>query len=162
MRKRRRFITYSYYLFPVMLVVTLVLTFSAKNNFTADFDNQIGVMSDQIRSKTDIEAFARRKLIDEFRTLRAKSLGEAAGDCFDHKLIFNYHYPEEETLPFYKDQMVSARVVEQDCDREYYLYSLKIYFDEQKLLVQTTAFDEWQTPEEYLTDYKQRIKKEAL
>ncbi|MFT5780031.1 MAG: hypothetical protein ACI837_002992 [Crocinitomicaceae bacterium] len=157
--KKRRFIHYSYVFFPLMIVITLILTFSAKNNFTADFNNQIGVIGSETRSKADVETFAREQIIEPFQKLRVQDLDTKASSCFEHKLIFNYHYPEEEALPFYKDQMVSAKVVEVDCEREYYLYTLKIYFDEKKILVQTTTFDEWVSPEEYIKEYKQRINK---
>jgi hypothetical protein len=160
--KRKRFIEYSYVLFPIMIVITLFFTFSTKNNFTADYDNQIGLMSGETRSKKEIEAFAQKELIEPFLKLRVQDLQNAKNDCLEHiehKLIFNYNYKEEADLPFYKDQMVSARVMEVDCEREYYLYTMKIYFDEKKILVQTTIFDEWVTPKEFLAKYKQRITK---
>ena len=155
--KKRRFISYSYVLFPLMIVITLVLTFMAKNNFTGDYDNQIGVMSGEQRDKKDIEAYVYKELIEPFEALRVLDLQNAKSDCFDHKLIFNYNYKEEQKLPFYKDQMVSGRVVESDCDRDYYIYTFKVFYDEKKILVQETRSDEWQTPEEFIKDYKNRI-----
>lgn len=161
--KKRRFIQYSYVLFPLMIVITLVFTFSAKNNFTADYSNQIGLISDETRTKEEVAAFVKKELIEPFEELRVLDLQGKTGDCFGHKLVFNYHYEEEKKLPFYKDQMVSAKVVEVDCEREYYLYSVKIYFDKKEILVQTTTFDEWVTAEEFLRKYKRRIaKKESV
>lgn len=156
--RKRRFIQYSYISFPIVIIITLVLTFTAKNNFTADYDNQIGVMSEDTRDKKDIEAYVNKELIEPFKNLRVLDLNGEENECFKHKLIFNYNYKEEKKLPFYKDQMVSARIVESDCERDYYLYTVKVYYDERKILVQTTQFDEWVTPKEFLNDYKKRIK----
>lgn len=153
--KKRRFIHYSYVLFPIMIVITLVLTFSAKNNFTADFDNQIGVVSEEIRSQNEVREFVENELVNPFMNLRLTDIDE--NECFEHKLIFNYNYPEEEKLPFYKDQMVSARVVELDCEREYHLYSVKIYYDEKKILVRTSISEEWVSAETYINNYKKSI-----
>jgi len=157
MKKQRRFIHYSYLLFPIMILVTLVLSFTAKNNFTADFENQIGQVSEETYSQELIRAFAEEELMYPFMAIRKQALGADKDTCFNHELLFNYHYPEEADLPFYKNQMVSARVVENDCERGHHLYSLKIFYDEKRIMVRTDISAEWETAEIFINNYKESI-----
>ncbi len=130
---------------------------SEKNNFTADFDNQIGVISDKQHKKEYIIKFVETELLIPFKMSRLKDLNGTESNCFEHKLIFNYNYPEEESLPFYEDQMISARVIERDCEREYHLYSLKIYFDEKLIKVRTSVDEKWLSAKEYIKNYQKTI-----
>ena len=157
--RKRRFIHYSYILFPLVIVTTLIISFTAKNNFTADYANQIGLISSETRSKKEVREFVKSELIKPFELLRSENLGDDKGDCFEHRLIFNYNYEEEENMPFYKDQMIGARVVEVDCEQELYLYSVKIYFDKKEILVQTSIEDDWISAADFIEEYKQRITK---
>jgi len=154
--KKRKMIHYSMVLFPLMIVFTMIMTFTAKNNFTADFDNQIGVMDADTIPKADVIDMVQKKLIIPFKKLRLEQLGETP-ECFEHKFYFNYGYEEEAQLPFYKGQMVGGRVVETDCYNEYHLYSVKIYFDDNKILVQNSVFDEWTDPKTYLNNFRLNI-----
>ncbi len=156
--RKSKLIKHSIILFPLTIVFTLVMTFSAKNNFTADYDNQIGVMDAETNDKGDVQAFVEEELVKPFMELRLAQFGSEVPECFDHKFYFNYSYEEEKDLPFYKNQMVGARVVERDCDREHHLYTLKVFYDKKEILVQTSAFDEWVDAKTFINNYRNSLK----
>ena len=155
--KKRRFIEYSYIAFPTMIIVTLVLTFNAKNNFTSEHSNQIGLMDNDTISKKDVADFVYSELIEPFKELRVLHLEGVVNDCFNHQLIFNYNYEEEAKLPFYKKQMVSARVVETDCEQQQHLYEMKIWYDEGKIEVRKSIDEEWKTMAAFLKEFKAKV-----
>jgi hypothetical protein len=155
--KKRRFIEYSYIGFPIVIVIALFFTFSSKNNFTADHSNQIGLVSTDTISQIDVAEFVRSELIEPFKELRVLHLEGATNDCFEHQLIFSFNYEEEAQLPFYKNQMVGARVVESDCEQKHHLYEMKIWYDDKKIEVRKSIDDEWQTVAEFLNRYKNKI-----
>ncbi len=157
--KKKRFIEYSYWAFPVMILITLILTFSAKNNFTADYKNQIGLVSNDTIAKHDVVAYLNQELIEPFKKLRVLHLNGAPNECFDHQLIFNYNYEEEIALPFYRDQMVSARVVETDCENKHHLYEIKVWYDDNKIEVRKSIDDEWVAVADFLRTYNKQITK---
>jgi len=157
--KKRRFIHYQFVLVPIVIVFTMIMTFTAKNNFTANYANQIGHMGDDAIPRENVISFVNAEILEPFMKLREADLGAEKGPCFDHELIFDHLYEEEQNLPFYKDQMIGAKVVERDCDRPNYIYTLRIYFDEKKVMVQTSSFEEWQTSSAYLEDYRNELNK---
>ncbi len=152
------------YLFFTIIISLTTLSVLGENNFGAGFGFVFGDEEPKI-TQQEVRDEVRKELIDPLTKCYVEAHPEkmmmkcAAYMRFD----FSGHsgrYLDKDTK-FYSTSDIQGEVIFDDCGQETHVASVKVNFSkDEKVMVQESFFSEWETADDYVKEFCEKMEKE--